>query len=145
MSIHFPDDYNKLCPHGGGLLPLPVSTLSGGQQHPYAGTLFSSGYSSIQTKLSDTENLLSHLPSNDLWTSLSPQMLTSAWCLDQKFVRMGSVPISFLHTPAIVAVASTTTISVLSAWVRTSFFFTFPMSFLTWIPFAPHPSNIDML
>lgn len=52
-------------------------------------------------------------------------MLTSVWCLDQKFVRMGSVPIFFLHTPAIVTVASITTTSGLSVWVRTFFLFFF--------------------
>lgn len=45
-------------------------------------------------------------------------MQTSVRCLDQKFVRMDSVQISFLHTPATVAVASTTTTSGLSVWVR---------------------------
>ena len=35
-----PDDYNQLCPHGSGLLPLPVSSVQAlGDQHPYIGTL----------------------------------------------------------------------------------------------------------
>lgn len=40
MNFYFPDDYNKLCSHGSGLLPLPVSSSQSlGEQHPYIGTL----------------------------------------------------------------------------------------------------------
>jgi len=39
--LYFPDDYNQLCPHGSGLLPLPVSsTHYVGGQDPYRGTFF---------------------------------------------------------------------------------------------------------
>lgn len=55
-----------------------------------------------------------------LWLSLSPQMQMNVRCLDQKSVRMDSVPISFRRTLATVAVASTMTTSGSSVWVRKS-------------------------
>lgn len=45
-------------------------------------------------------------------------MQTSVRCLDQTFVRMDSVQISFRPIPATVALASTMTTSGLSVWVR---------------------------
>lgn len=35
-KFYFVDDYKKLCPHGNGLLPLPVSSL--GEQRPFIGS-----------------------------------------------------------------------------------------------------------
>lgn len=121
-KFYFVDDYNKLCPHGSGLLALPVSSL--GEQRPFIGS-----HACIHSELQYKHTLYWH--TFDFFyfffyfgklinKSPSPpsQMQTSARCSDRRFARTDSVPISSLRTPATAAVASTMTTSGLSVSVR---------------------------
>lgn len=69
MNFYFPDDYNKLCPHGSGLLPVSSAQIMG-EQPPYIGTLalihtFLSFYSFHSHKALDWHRkvLLTYFPS----------------------------------------------------------------------------------
>lgn len=102
LLFPFPDDFNKLCPHGSGLLPLMVS--SGENHRSFIGTLavvdLRLTFASVRSQL-----------------SLRPQMQTSVRCLAPKSARTGSVQTSSPRTPATAPAASTTTTSGWSVWV----------------------------
>lgn len=122
-KFYFVDDYNKLCPHASGLLPLPASSL--GEQRPFIGShacIHSDLMHAAFGALIQTHSLLAHVCIFILLGYKSPsppsQMQTSARCSDRRFARTDSVPISSLRTPATAAVASTTTTSALSVSVR---------------------------
>lgn len=121
LTFYFPDDFNKLCPHGSGLLPVS-STHIAGEQHPYIGTCSHAHILKLLHLLFIQKVSFADFISFSLmlWLSLSPQMQMNVRCLDQKSVRMDSVQISFRRTLATVAVASTMTTSGSSVWVRKS-------------------------
>lgn len=98
----FPDDFNKLCPHGTGLLPLMVSSLE--NHRAFIGML------AVVDLLLTFVFVRSEL-------SLWPQMQMSVKCLGPKYARTDSVQTSSPRTPATATVASTTTTSGWSVWV----------------------------
>lgn len=59
IKLYFVDDYNKLCPHGSGLLPLPVSSL--GEQRPFIGSHARIHSDFMHTTLIQTHPLLAHV------------------------------------------------------------------------------------
>lgn len=98
----FPDDFNKLCPHGSGLLPLVASSVE--NHRSFIGTL----------AVVDPRLTFAFVRSQ---LSLRPQMQTSVRCLAPKSARTGSVQTSSPRTPATATAASTTTTSGWSVWV----------------------------
>lgn len=97
-----PDDFNKLCPHGSGLLPLTVSSVE--NHRAFIGTL------TVVDLLLTFIFVRSEL-------SLWPQMQTSVTCLGPKYARTDSVQTSSPRTPATATVDSTMTTSGWSVWV----------------------------